>query len=146
MQMGMAKVATSAVEAQEFGILGPSDRIVMNRDHLLAEAKREARHMADAGYVPPRPEKIYAAGRDVLSYLRVGLYMFDQAGGITEYDKVVGEKLAYVITGGDISQPQWLSEHYFLDLEREAFLSLCGEKRTQERMWHMLQTGKPLRN
>jgi 3-hydroxyacyl-CoA dehydrogenase len=146
MQMGTAKVATSAVEAQEAGILGPSDRIIMNRDHLLAEAKREARHMADAGYVPPRPEKIYAAGRDILSYLRVGLWMFDEAGGITEYDKVVGEKLAYVITGGDISQPQWLSEQYFLDLEREAFLSLCGEKRTQERMWHMLQTGKPLRN
>jgi 3-hydroxyacyl-CoA dehydrogenase len=102
--------------------------------------------MADAGYVPPRPEKIYAAGRDVLSYLRVGLFMFDEAGGITEYDKVVGEKLAYVITGGDISKPQWLSEQYFLDLECEAFLSLCGEKRTQERLWHMLQTGKPLRN
>ena len=146
MQIGTAMVATSAVEAQEFGILSPSDRIVMNRDHLLAEAKREARHMADAGYVPPRPEKIYAAGRDVLSYLRVGLFMFDEAGGITEYDKVVGEKMAYVITGGDISRPQWLSEQYFLDLEREAFLSLCGEKRTQERLWHMLQTGKPLRN
>jgi 3-hydroxyacyl-CoA dehydrogenase len=146
MQIGTAKVATSAVEAKEFGILSQTDRIVMNRDHLLAEAKREARHMADAGYVPPRPEKIYAAGRDVLSYLRVGLFMFDEAGGITEYDKVVGEKLAYVITGGDISKPQWLSEQYFLDLECEAFLSLCGEKRTQERLWHMLQTGKPLRN
>lgn len=146
MQIGMAKVATSAVEAQELGILSPLDRIVMNREHLLAEAKREARHLADAGYVPPRPEKIYAAGRDVLSYLRVGLYMFDQAGGITEYDKVVGEKLAYVITGGDISKPQWMDEQYFLDLEREAFLSLCGDKRTQERLWHMLQTGKPLRN
>lgn len=146
MQVGTAKVATSAVEAQEFGILAPGDRIVMNRDHLLAEAKREARHMADMGYVPPRPEKIYAAGRDVLSYLRVGLFMFDEAGGITEYDKVVGEKLAYVLTGGNISRPQWVSEQYILDLEREAFLSLCGEKRTQERMWHMLQTGKPLRN
>jgi 3-hydroxyacyl-CoA dehydrogenase len=118
----------------------------MNRDHLLAEAKREARHMADAGYVPPRPEKIYAAGRDVLSYLRVGIYSFDKAGMLTEYDKVVASHLANVLTGGDISRAQWVSEQYILDLEREAFMSLCGEKRTQERLWHMLQTGKPLRN
>lgn len=102
--------------------------------------------MADAGYVPPRPEKIYAAGRDVLSALRIGIYMFGEGGYITEYDNVVAGKLAYVLTGGNISRPQWVSEQYILDLEREAFLSLCGEKRTQERMWHMLQTGKPLRN
>lgn len=146
MQMGMAKVATSAVEAREFGILGPTDRIVMNREQLLTEAKREARAMADAGYVPPRPEKIYAAGRDVLSTLQVGLYMFEEGGYISEYDRVVGGKLAHVLTGGDLSRGQWVSEQYILDLECEAFMSLAGEKRTQERLWHMLQTGKPLRN
>ena len=102
--------------------------------------------MADAGYVPPMPEKIYAAGPDVLSTLRVGVWMFEEGGYISEYDKVVGEKVAYVLTGGDISQGQWVDEQYILDLEREAFLSLCGEKKTQERMWHMLNTGKPLRN
>ncbi len=146
MQVGMARVATSAVEAQELGILRPSDRIVMNREYLLAEAKREVRAMADAGYVPPRPEKIYAAGRDVLATLQVGIYTFHEGGYITDHDKVVASKLAYVLTGGDISQGQWVSEQYILDLELEAFLSLCGEKATQDRMWHMLQTGKPLRN
>lgn len=146
MQVGTAKVATSAVEAREFGILGPNDRIVMNRDHLLREAKREARAMADARYVPPKPEKIYAAGRDVLSALQVGVYMFNEGGYITEYDKVVGEQLAYVLTGGNLSRGQWVSEQYILDLECEAFLSLCGDKRTQDRLWNMLKTGKPLRN
>ncbi|MEN8243115.1 MAG: 3-hydroxyacyl-CoA dehydrogenase family protein, partial [Chloroflexota bacterium] len=146
MQMGMAKVATSAVEALEMGILRDVDRIILNRDHLLAEAKREARHMADAGYVPPRPEKIYAGGRDVLSTLRVGIFSFREGGYITEYDEVVASKLAYVLTGGDLSKPQWVSEQYILELEREAFLSLCGDKRTQDRLWHMLQKGKPLRN
>jgi 3-hydroxyacyl-CoA dehydrogenase len=146
MQMGMAKVATSAVEALEMGILRDVDRIILNRDHLLAEAKREARHMADAGYIAPRPEKIFAGGRDVLSALRVGIFSFREGGYITEYDEVVASKLAYVLTGGDISKPQWVSEQYILDLEREAFLSLCGDKRTQDRLWHMLQNGKPLRN
>jgi len=146
MQIGTAKVATSAEEARQFGILGSSDRVVMNRDHLLAEAKLEARFMADAGYVPPLPEKIYAAGRDVLSALRVGIWQFHEGGYITDYDQVVAEKVAYVLTGGDISQPQWVDEQYILDLEREAILSLLGEKKTQERMWHLLNTGKPLRN
>jgi 3-hydroxyacyl-CoA dehydrogenase len=146
MQIGTAKVATSAEEARQFGILGSSDRVVLNRDHLIAEAKREARFMADAGYVPPLPEKIYAAGRDVLSALRVGIWQFHEGGYITDYDQVVAEKVAYVLTGGDISQPQWVDEQYILDLEREAILSLFGEKKTQERLWHMLNTGKPLRN
>ena len=146
MQVGMAKVATSAEEARHFGILTESDRIVMNRDHLLAEAKREARHMADFGYMPPAPEKLYAAGRDMLSALRVGIYMFREGGYISEYDALVGEKLAYILTGGDLSQPQWVTEQYILDLEVEAFLSLCGEQKTQDRIWHFLQKGKPLRN
>jgi 3-hydroxyacyl-CoA dehydrogenase len=146
MQVGQAKVATSAVEARQFGILGSADRIVMNRDALLAEAKREARHLFESGYTAPIPEKVFAAGRDMLAALRIGIYMFDQGKYITEYDTCVAGKLAYVMTGGDLSQPAWVDEQYILDLEREAFLSLCGEERTQQRMWHILQTGKPLRN
>jgi 3-hydroxyacyl-CoA dehydrogenase len=145
-QIGQGEVATSALEAQEKGILNREDRIVINRDHLLAEAKREVLHLAAAGFQPPPPEKIYAAGRDALSALKIGLYNYKEAGLITEYETVIGGKLIYVMTGGDFSKPAWVDEQYFLDLEREAFLSLCGEKKTQERMWHLLQKGKPLRN
>jgi len=144
--IGMARVATSAVEAREFGFLGPGDRIVMNRDHLIAEAKKEALHMLDIGWAPPVPEKIYAGGRDLLAALRAGLYMFRQGGYITAYETVIGEKLIYTMAGGELSAPAWVDEQYILDLEREAFLSLCGEEKTQERMFAILDTGKPLRN
>ncbi|MGD2028069.1 MAG: enoyl-CoA hydratase-related protein, partial [Anaerolineales bacterium] len=146
MQIGTAKIATSPVEAREFGMLTECDPIVMNDDYLLMEAKREARHMADSGYVPPYKEKIFAAGRDVLSTLRVGVYMFEEGKYISEHDGLIGEKVAYVLTGGNLSKPQWVEEQYILDLEREGFMSLCGEKKTQERIWHFLQKGKPLRN
>ncbi|HEX8992296.1 MAG TPA: 3-hydroxyacyl-CoA dehydrogenase NAD-binding domain-containing protein [Anaerolineales bacterium] len=146
LQIGQAKVATSALEARDMGILGPSDRVVMNRDQLLLEAKREALHMASSGYRPPAPEPIYVAGRDMLAALRVGGFMFKAGGYISEYDQHLANKLAYVMAGGDLTRPQWVSEQYVLDLEREAFLSLCGEERTQARMWSLLQTGKPLRN
>lgn len=145
-QVGMAKVATSAEEARQLGILSPVDRVVMNRDHLLAEAKREALCMARAGYHPPIPEQIYAAGRDALSGLRVGIFTFKESRNITEYESHIANKLAYVMTGGELSRPAWVDEQYILDLEREAFLSLCGEEKTQQRMWNLLQTGKPLRN
>ena len=145
-QVGQGAVAKSAFEAQEMGILSPADRIVINRDHLLAEAKREVLHMAESGYTPPAPEKIFAAGRDALSGLKIGLYNFKEGGFITDYEAVIGSKLIFVMTGGNISQQAWVDEQYFLDLEREAFLSLCGEKKTQERMWHLLQKGKVLRN
>jgi len=145
-QVGMAKVATSAEEARQFGILNDCDRVVMNRDHLLAEAKKEVLNMMGNGYHPPMPEKVYAAGRDGLAALKVGIYMFKEGKYITEYEAHIGNKLAYVMTGGEISNPTWLEEQYFLDLEREAFLSLCGEEKTQQRMWNLLQTGKPLRN
>jgi 3-hydroxyacyl-CoA dehydrogenase len=145
-QIGQAKVATSAEEARQMGILGVSDRVVMNREHLLAEAKMEVLHLAESGYRPLIPEKIYAAGRDGLSGLRVGIFMFKEGKYITEYEAEIGEKLACVLTGGELSQPAWVDEQYILDLEREAFLSLCGNQKTQERMWALLQTGKPLRN
>jgi 3-hydroxyacyl-CoA dehydrogenase len=145
-QVGQAKVATSAEEARQFGILTNCDRIVMNRSHLLTEAKREVLALAAAGYRPPAPEPVYAAGREPLAAIRVGLHMYKLGKQITEFDSVIANKLAYVMTGGDLSKPAWVSEQYILDLEREAFLSLCGEEKTQARMWSLLQTGKPLRN
>lgn len=145
-QIGMAKVATSAEEARQFAILGPTDRVVLNRDHLLTEAKREVLHMAACGYHPPAPEPVYAAGRDALGNLQVGIWTYKEGKYITAYEQVIANKLAHVMTGGDLSHPAWVSEQYFLDLEREAFLSLCGEEKTHERMFALLQTGKPLRN
>lgn len=146
MQVGTAKVSASADEAFEMGLLGEGDRILLNREQLIAQAKSEALHMAAGAYRPPLPGRLYAAGRDALATLREGIFMFKEARQISEYDAVVGEKLAYVLTGGDLSAPAWVDEQYFLDLEREAFLSLCGEERTQARLAYMLETGKPLRN
>jgi len=145
-QIGQAKVATSAEEARQFKILNPQDRIVMHREYLLSEAKKEVLHMANTGYKQPAPELIYAAGRDSLSAIQIGAWSFKEGKYITEYEGVIAGKLAHVMTGGDLSRPTWTSEQYFLDLEREAFLSLCGEQKTQERMWALLNTGKPLRN
>jgi len=145
-QIGMAKVATSAEEARLFAILSPCDRVILNRSHLIAEAKKEALHLVATGYHPPVPEKIYAVGRDGLAAMQVGIYMFKEGGYITEHEALIASKLAHVMTGGDISKPAWVDEQTILDLEREAFLSLCGEQKTQQRMWNLLQTGKVLRN
>jgi 3-hydroxyacyl-CoA dehydrogenase len=145
-QIGLAKVATSAEEARQMGFLGVADRVVLNRDLLLTEAKKEALHLVNTGYKPPMPDKIYAAGRDALAALQVAIYMMAQGCYITEYESVIAGKLANVLTGGDISAPAWVDEQYILDLEREAFLSLCGNEKTQQRMWNLLQTGKVLRN
>jgi 3-hydroxyacyl-CoA dehydrogenase len=146
LQMGQAKVATSAEEARSMNMLTPADRIVLNRDHLLTEAKKEVLHMVAAGYKPPAPEMIYAAGRDALAGLRIGAWMFREGHYITQYDHHIAGKLAYVMCGGELTRGQWVSEQYILDLEREAILSLFGEEKTQARMWNILQTGKPLRN
>jgi 3-hydroxyacyl-CoA dehydrogenase len=146
MQIGLAKVSMSAEEARQMGILGPSDRVVMNKDLLLAEAKKEVLHLAKTGYHPPIPEKIYAAGRDALAALRVAIHMMKEGKYITEYEAHMANKLAVVMTGGELSRPTWVDEQYILDLEREAFVSLCGEEKTQQRMVNILQGGKPLRN
>jgi len=146
LQMGQAKVATSAEEARGMNILGPADRVVLNRDNLLTQAKQEVLHMVATGYRPPAPELIYAAGRDALAAIRIGTWMFKEGHYITPYDHHIAGKLAYVMCGGELTRPQWVSERYILDLEREAILSLFGEERTQARMWNILQTGKPLRN
>jgi 3-hydroxyacyl-CoA dehydrogenase len=145
-QIGLGKVATSAGEARQFGILSQADRIVMNRDMLLSEAKKEVLHMLSTGYSPPLPEKIYAGGRDALAAMRVQLHMMEEAGYITKHEHVIAEHLGNVLTGGNLSKPAWVDEQYILALEREAFLSLCGEAKTQERMWNLLNTGKVLRN
>ena len=146
LQIGQAKVATSAEEARQFGIFGPADRVILNRDHLLTEAKKEALHMVASGYKPPAPEPIYAAGRDMFGALQIGAWSFAEGKYITDFELIIAQKLAYVMSGGGLSQPGWVREQYILDLEREAFLSLCGEEKTQERMWSLLNTGKPLRN
>ena len=146
LQMGQVKVATSAEEARGLNILSPQDRTVLNRSHLLTEAKKEVLHMVSSGYKPPAPELIYAAGREALAALRIGAWMFKEGQYITQYDHHVAGKLAYVMCGGELTRPQWVSEQYILDLEREAILSLFGEEKTQARMWSILQSGKPLRN
>ncbi|GJQ35776.1 MAG: 3-hydroxyacyl-CoA dehydrogenase [Anaerolineaceae bacterium] len=146
LQIGQAKVATSAEEARTMGILGPQDRVVINRDHLLTEAKNEVLHMISSGYKPPAPELIYAPGRDMYGAMKIGAWSFREGKYISDYDAHIASKLAYVMAGGCLSKPTWVSEGYILDLEREAFLSLCGEEKTQARMWSLLQTGKPLRN
>jgi len=145
-QIGLGKVATSAEEARQFAILGQGDRVVMNRDFLISEAKKEALHMISCGYQAPVPEKIYAAGRDGLNAMRVEIHMMKEAKFITEHESKIADKLAFVLNGGELSRPTWVDEQYILDLEREAFLSLCGEQKTQERMWNLLNTGKVLRN
>jgi 3-hydroxyacyl-CoA dehydrogenase len=145
-QIGLAKVATSAEEGRQMGILSVTDRVVLNRDLLIAEAKKEVLHLAATGYHSPIPEKIYAAGRDALGALRVAIHMMKEGKYITEYEAHMAGKLANVMTGGEISRPTWVDEQYILDLEREAFISLCGEEKTRQRMTNMLQTGKPLRN
>lgn len=145
--IALAKVSSSAAEARQMGFLGPRDRVVMNYDHLLAEARAEALRMADDGYRPPEvTANIYAAGRDHLANLRVGIYMFREAGHISEHDARIANQLAHVLCGGELSQPAWMDEQYFLDLEREAFIHLCGYPKSHERIWHMLKTGKALRN
>jgi len=145
-QIALAKVAESAQQAREMGYLGPADRIVMNQDHLLAEAKREALACAAGGPSPARPRLVWAAGGEALAALRMAIWSMVQAGYASAHDAVVAGQLARVLTGGELSRPGWVSEQHLLDLEREAFLALCAEPKTQERMWHMLQHKKPLRN
>jgi 3-hydroxyacyl-CoA dehydrogenase len=98
------------------------------------------------GYRPPAPEKIYAAGRDALAALKIALYQMKEGGYATDHDVVIGTHLANILCGGELSAPTWVDEQHILDLEREAFVALCHEPKTLERIWHMLQTNKPLRN
>lgn len=145
-QIALAKVSESAKQAREMGFLTACDRIVMNRDHLLAEAKREVLHMIAGGFRAQPPGKVWAAGRDALAALRMAVFTLQDGGFATDHDALIANKIAYVLCGGDLSEPQWVPEQYILDLEREAFVELCHEPKTLERIGHMLQHGKPLRN
>ncbi|HEX3877928.1 MAG TPA: 3-hydroxyacyl-CoA dehydrogenase/enoyl-CoA hydratase family protein [Bryobacteraceae bacterium] len=144
--IGFAKVSGSAANARELGLLRGSDGITMNAERLIADAKAEALAMRSS-YAPGAPrEDITVAGEAGFALLKMGVFLAREGGYISEYDAQIGEKLAYVLSGGRLSGEQKVSEQYLLDLEREAFLSLCGNVKTQERMQHMLKTGKPLRN
>jgi 3-hydroxyacyl-CoA dehydrogenase len=144
--IAMARTSSSALEAQEMGFLDEDDRVVMNSDHLLSTAKREVLDLAD-GYIPPeRGNNVYAAGKTARAALEVGVKTLQWGRYASEYDGVVAGHAARVLTGGDLSLPQWVSEEYLLKLEREAFLDLLKNEKTQERIAHMLETGKPLRN
>jgi 3-hydroxyacyl-CoA dehydrogenase len=145
--IAMAKVATSAAEAKALGFLREEDSFSMNADRLVADAKQEVLALAAVGYTPPRQRRdVLALGNAALSTLKLGIHQMKRGGFISDYDAVIGEKLARILTGGDLNHETRVSEQYLLDLEREAFLSLCGMRQTQERIAHMLKTGKPLRN
>jgi 3-hydroxyacyl-CoA dehydrogenase len=145
--VGMGKVATSAKEAQKFGFMRSTDRITINRDFLIHDAKRTVLDMVRENYRPPQPRKnIKVVGEKGLALLQMGLFYMREGGYISEYDEHVGKKLAYIFSGGNLPDGSEVTEQYILDLEREAFLSLCGEPKTQARIEHMLKTGRPLRN
>lgn len=148
MTIGMAKVSTSAYEAFDLGILKKGrDRISVNRSSQLADAKALCLQLAMMGYTAPKQRTdIKVLGKSALGGLIAGTYAMQQAHYISEHDLTIAQKLAYVICGGDLSQPQLVSEQYLLNLEREAFLSLLGERKTLERIQSILKTGKPLRN
>jgi 3-hydroxyacyl-CoA dehydrogenase len=142
-----AKVATSAHEARALGFLNESDRITMNRERVLSDAKTRALELAGAGYEPPVPRTdIPAPGENLLATLKMGVHMMRQGDYITDYEVKLGGKIAEILCGGNVSPGTLVSEQYLLDLEREGFKSLCGEKKTQERIQYTLKTGKTLRN
>jgi 3-hydroxyacyl-CoA dehydrogenase len=142
-----AKVATSAHEARSLGFLNESDRITMNRERVLSDAKARALELVRAGYEPPVPRTdIPAPGEGLLATLRMGVHMMRQGDYITDYEVKLGAKIAEVLCGGNVTPGTLVSEQYILDLEREGFKSLCGERKTQERIQYTLKTGKTLRN
>jgi 3-hydroxyacyl-CoA dehydrogenase len=144
--IGMAKVSTSASEARHLGFLSEPDEIVMNRERVLADAKTRALEMVRAGYKPPVPRSIPAPGENILATLKLGIHLMRQGDYISDHEVKIGTKVAEVLCGGPVSPGTPVSEQYILDLEREAFKSLAGERKTQERIQHTLKTGKPLRN
>jgi len=145
--IAMAKVSTSAADARSLGLLAPADRITLNRERLLLDAKAQAATLAGAGYTAPQPRtQIPAPGTAALARLETGIFLIGEAGYASEYDQKVARWAAYILCGGRVTAGAPLSEQYLLDLEREAFLSLCGERKTQERIAFTLKTGKPLRN
>jgi 3-hydroxyacyl-CoA dehydrogenase len=148
LSIATAKVATSAQEGMEMGILRKGrDEIVLNQGRRISEAKRSVQELYDSGYITPiQRTDIKVLGRSGLGTLLTGINGMLRANYATEHDALVARKLAYVMCGGDLSEPTLVSEQYLLDLEREAFLSLCGERKTLERIQSVLKSGKPIRN
>jgi len=145
--IALAKVSTSAEDARRLGFLRPGDQITMNLDRLLGDAKQTVLAMARAGVRPGAPRTdIRIPGEAAYTQMKLVIHMMRRGEHITDYEAVIAEKLAYVLSGGALNPPQAVSEQYLLDLEREAFVSLCGERKTQERIQYLLKTGKPLRN
>lgn len=142
----MAKVSTSAEEARELGFLEPEDRVVMHRGLLLSEARNEVHQLVADGYLPDPSPRLFAGGRDLLAALRMMPWTMQQAGWASEHDADIANKIAFILAGGDASAPGPVDEEHFLRLEREAFVDLVRTEKTQARIQHMLETGKPLRN
>lgn len=145
-KIALAKTSTSGHDAARLGLLRPQDRTIVRQDARIAEAKRLVLEMDRAGYTAPEEERVAVAGREGKAVLAMGIQAMRLSGHISEHDALIAGKLAHVLSGGDVRQGVRVSEQYLLDLECEAFLSLCGESKTQERMSHMLSKGKPLRN
>ncbi len=141
-----AKVSTSGEEARSLGYFRAADLVAMNRDRQIADAKQTALGMVRAGYRPPTPAEIRVLGEEFYAAAKLAIHMMVRGGYASEHDALVARKAAYILAGGAITSPQMVSEQYVLDLEREAFVSLCGELKTQMRIAHTLKRGKPLRN
>ena len=145
--IALAKVSESAEMARELGFFGKHDKIIMNKEQLIGEAKQAVLELVADGYTPPpRGEPIYAIGRRGLGALASGVHGMRVGGYISEYDQKIARALAWVLCGGDLTSPQWVTEQYILDLELEEASKLVVEPKTQERIMAILQTGKPLRN
>ncbi len=145
--LGMGKVATSGQEARSFGFLRDVDSISMNGDRLIADSKQDVLNLDASGYVQPvERTDILVLGESAQAAMKLALHMMSRGGFVSDHDVLIGKKLAYIMSGGNMNHQAYVSEQYLIDLEREAFLSLCGERKTQERIAAMLKTGKPLRN
>jgi 3-hydroxyacyl-CoA dehydrogenase len=145
--IGFGKASTSALDARRLGYLRDSDSITMNRDRLFEDAKRDAIALAAAGYQPLTARaNVPVGGPDTYATLALGIHLAHRAGRITDHETIIARKIARVLSGGDVPHKTTITEQALLDLEREGFLSLCGEQKTLERMAHMLKTGKVLRN
>jgi 3-hydroxyacyl-CoA dehydrogenase len=144
--VALAKVSRSVLEAKKIGYFAESDTFSMNSERLVDDAKNVVLQLSKT-YRPPQPRRdLVLSGKAGFAFLQMGIYLMRQGGFISDYDAKIGEKIAWVMTGGDLTEPTQVDEQYMLDLEREAFLSLLGERKTQERIQHMLKTGRPLRN
>ena len=145
--IGFGKVSTSAADARRLGLLRDTDAVTMNRERVLSDAKAAALNMARAGYQPPAARNdVPVGGAGVRAALDLGVHLAWRGGHISDYDAHLGRTLSRILAGGDLPHAAAVSEQRLLDLEREAFLSLCGEPKPQERIAHVLKTGKSLRN